>query len=231
MKRLFVFLSLCSTIFLPALSQIQGNFFQQLTDQSLILSQDGLVRGQEDIEAFTSDFTNEQGAVKSYEKKFSVEVSPTLIYEIGEVETATKSFAVMFLRKKSQSKTEIEFLTIYEQTSSDSQRSAIDQARTKWMELCNAHRAGELVEKMYTANSYYYNRGRLLQGTTAIIEEYSYMNRSSYSLKLTPKHLAFVSSDIAYEIGQCSGSYNNPYMLLWQRQEDGSWQVLMDSNN
>ena len=113
----------------------------------------------------------------------------------------------------------------------ESQYPEIDQSRMEWMELCNAHRAEELVKQKYTMDAYYYNRGRLLQGTKSITQEYSYMNRESYSLKLAPRHVLFVTPDIVFEIGQCSGSYSNPYMLLWEKQADGNWQVLMDSND
>ena len=98
------------------------------------------------------------------------------------------------------------------------------------MELCNAHRASELVSTVYTPDAYYYNCGRILQGAEAISNEYSYMNSPQYSLKLTPKHVVFVTSNIAYEIGRCSGSYPLPYMLLWKKKSDGNWQILMDSN-
>jgi ketosteroid isomerase-like protein len=120
---------------------------------------------------------------------------------------------------------------IYEQKDVPDQPSELDESRTEWMRLCNAHQVDQLVSRLYASNAFYYNRGRLLQGTKAITKEYSYMSNPNYSLKLTPKHVAFVTPDIAYEIGQCSGSYPNPYMLLWEKEEDGRWVILMDSND
>ena len=98
------------------------------------------------------------------------------------------------------------------------------------MSYCNSHEVEKLVKELYVPNAYYYNRGRLLKGTKALVAEYSYMNSPNYSLQLTPKHIVSVNSEIVYEIGQCSGSYPLPYMLVWKRLENGNWQILMDSN-
>ena len=40
----------------------------------------------------------------------------------------------------------------------------IDQPRNNWVNYCAAKNAYELVKNVYTADAYYYNRGRLLQG-------------------------------------------------------------------
>ena len=234
MKRQIFVVALFASIILSAQSQkeIRKGFFNHLKTDALILSEDGLVRSAREIKDFLSDFVKSNGEVNSYKKDFSIQVSSILEYEIGEIQTNANSFSVMFLRKKDdESGPRIEFLVIYQKSNSASQPSDIDRSRTEWMELCNAHRADELVKRMYTTDAYYYNRGRLLQGTKSITEEYSYMNSPAYSLELTPRHVAFVTSDIAYEIGQCSGSYNKPYMLLWEKRVDGNWQVLMDSND
>jgi ketosteroid isomerase-like protein len=166
-----------------------------------------------------------------YKNNFSISVKTGLDYEVGEIQTDKETYAVMFLKGKSEfSAPKIEFLVNYKKVSSEKDKLDIDKQRNKWMELCNAHDAEELVKQLYTIESYYYNRGRLIEGTKAISAEYIYMNNPGYNLKLTPKHLVIVSSNIAYEIGQCSGSYPLPYMLLWKKQPNGNWQVLMDSN-
>jgi ketosteroid isomerase-like protein len=135
----------------------------------------------------------------------------------------------MLIRRKGEN-SGIEFLIMYKKTDPENQLTDIDRARKEWMKWCNSHQAGELVKNLYTKDAYYYNRGRLLKGTESITEEYAYMNSPSYSLTLTPKHVELVNSEIAFEIGKCSGSYPNPYMLLWKRQDDGNWKILMDSN-
>jgi ketosteroid isomerase-like protein len=169
------------------------------------------------------------GPFRLYEKQFSKPVNNQLSYEVGMISTDEHNFMIMFLNKEKEAG--IEFLVIIKRSSSKNSPAAMDMARTKWMELCNSHQASELVHQLYSPNAYYYNRGRLLQGREAITKEYQYMNSPNYGLTLTPKHIVRVSTEYAFEIGQCSGSYNKPYMLLWQKQPGGSWQVLMDSND
>lgn len=103
-------------------------------------------------------------------------------------------------------------------------------AREKWMKLCNQHNASELVNTMYTQDAMYYNHKPVIQGRAAITKEYDYMNRENYSLQLQPLVIHSVSGSMAFEIGQCSGSYGGKYMLVWELCEDREWRVLMDSN-
>ena len=234
MKRQMLTFTIFGAIMVSAQVQKEPRegFFDQLNSDSVILTENGLVRSVDEIIDFVSGFAKSNGNVESYQKNFSIKVSSVLAYEIGEIHTISATFSVMFLKRKiDESESEIELLTIYKKVDSIGKLAEIDQSRKEWMELCNAHKAEELVTEKYTSDAYYYNRGRLLQGTKSIIQEYGYMNRASYSLKLTPKHVVFVTPNIVYEIGQCSGSYLNPYMLLWEKQADGNWQVRMDSND
>ncbi|MEL6972666.1 MAG: hypothetical protein AAFO02_21050 [Bacteroidota bacterium] len=108
--------------------------------------------------------------------------------------------------------------------------SDLTSFRKLWIERCNAHNAYELVAQSYTPNALYYNHKPLVIGTEAIAEEYSYMNRPEYSLLLTPLAVEMVSTDLAFEIGQCAGSYSGKYVLVWQKNAEEVWQVLFDSN-
>lgn len=233
MKRPIFTLILLALITLTGQAQkeIAGPFFDHMMNEARILTKDGPIKGKENIRKFASGFSSTHGENISYKKHFSIEVNAMLDYETGEIQTESGLFHVMFLKRKEHPEgAKIEFLVIYKGGSPANDASAIEARRNEWMALCNEHKAGELVKELYTANAYYYNRGRLLQGTKALSAEYGYMNAESYSLKLTPKHVEFVSADIAYEIGRCSGSYPYPYMLLWQKQADGKWKILMDSN-
>lgn len=107
---------------------------------------------------------------------------------------------------------------------------AIDRSRNTWIERCNQHNAGNLIETMYTPNAFYYNHKPMIVGREALSSEYSYMNNPDYKLSLTPLYTAQVSNSLFYEIGQCSGSYKGKYIIVWQKQPDGNWQVLFDSN-
>lgn len=102
--------------------------------------------------------------------------------------------------------------------------------RTEWMERCNQHNAKDLVEKVYTSNAIYYNHKPVVIGHEDITKVYQYMNDERYSLTLQPIHIAPINEKLAFEIGQCSGSYGGKYLFLWEKQEDGTWSVLMDSN-
>jgi len=204
----------------------QNDFFNHLKPNINILTEDGLINNASEVKQFVSSFSE-----TTYNKDFSIKVNASLDYEIGEIQSNLGSFAVMFLKTNaSDAQSKIEFLIIYKKSKADYNFSAIDKSRLEWMSFCNSHEAKKLVKELYTPDAYYYNRGRLLKGTDALVTEYSYMNMPSYTLKLTPKHIVAVSSNTVYEIGQCSGSYPLPYMLVWQKQENGKWQILMDSN-
>ncbi|MEM6697813.1 MAG: hypothetical protein AAF599_05420, partial [Bacteroidota bacterium] len=87
-----------------------------------------------------------------------------------------------------------------------------------------------LVEQLYTDNAIYYNHKPVVVGTERITAEYSYMNNPDYSLKLVPLTVEPANKNIVFEIGQCSGSYNGKYVLIWKKVADGVWKILLDSN-
>ena len=106
----------------------------------------------------------------------------------------------------------------------------IDQRRKEWMELCNQHNAYNLVSNLYEPEAIYYNHRPVDIGTDKIARTYSYMDRETYSLNLTPIIVHPVANTLVYEIGQCSGSYGGKYMLIWRKNSEGVWQILFDSN-
>ena len=106
----------------------------------------------------------------------------------------------------------------------------IKKQRAEWIRLCNAHDANTLIETLYTENTMYYNKGRLLTGRVDLVTEYEYMNNPQYNLTLNPILIEPVSETVVYEMGQCKGSYNGKYLLVWQKNSNGVWKVLFDSN-
>ncbi|PQB04186.1 hypothetical protein BST85_04165 [Aureitalea marina] len=109
-------------------------------------------------------------------------------------------------------------------------KTELDQRRKEWMQYCNAHRVDQLVNELYTKDALYYNHRPLIKGREAILREYSYMNNPSYQLELNPLIVQPLREDLVIEIGQCAGGYNGKYILIWERNKDGLWQIALDSN-
>ncbi len=108
-------------------------------------------------------------------------------------------------------------------------KDEISRRRYRWIQLCNAHKAENLVTQLYTSDAIYFNHKPLVIGTEAISRAYGYMNENSYSLTLEPLKVEMVREDMAFEIGQCKGSYGGKYVIVWKK-EAGRWKVFIDSN-
>ncbi|WP_235295013.1 Cif family virulence factor [Portibacter lacus] len=106
----------------------------------------------------------------------------------------------------------------------------IDLKRKEWIRTCNQHNAEELVRNFYASDALYYNHKPLIQGTDAIIAEYSYMNNPNYSLNLVPLIVEAVNHNVVFEIGRCEGSYHGKYILIWEKNKNDSWLVKFDAN-
>ena len=106
----------------------------------------------------------------------------------------------------------------------------IDQKRNLWITLCNENSAENLVKQLYTNNAIYYNHKPLVKGEKELIKEYAYMNNPDYNLSLQRLKLEVVNANYVFEIGQCGGSYNGKYILVWKKQVNGNWEIEMDSN-
>ena len=106
----------------------------------------------------------------------------------------------------------------------------INKRRAEWIERCNEHDASVLVDEVYAAVPLYYNHKPMIADKEALKEEYGYMNNPEYSLHLNPLHVEKVNSEMIFEIGQCSRSYNGKYILVWKKGENERWSVWIDSN-
>jgi len=163
-------------------------------------------------------------------KKFVAVLDSTIIYEIGRIWSTDQTYAHLLIWRNTNGtlKRELEFVTPigYKKNKQED----ITASRTQWMKLCNAHNAAELVNEMYTENALYYNHKPMVIGREAITAEYHYMNNTEYELTLNPSIVEIVNETLAFEIGQCSGSYPGNYVLIWQKGKDGKWRILMDSN-
>ncbi len=153
------------------------------------------------------------------------------VYEIGEFDDDEgASFNYVMVRKGKEEGSPIELEFYARNSDFTSASEAIGQRRKEWIDLCNKHDAAGLINELYAENTMYYNHKPLITGREGVIKDYQYMNRESYSLKLTPLKTKQVNDRIALEIGQCSGSYNGKYIIVWQKDAMGKWEVLLDSN-
>ena len=155
----------------------------------------------------------------------------TILYEIGSFSTSgKKEFAQLVLWRKAHGKLfrELELITPTENTKD--LKPEIDKIRNDWMAVCNAHNTKKLVTEFYSENALYYNHRPMIIGHEAIIEEYGYMNNPNYELTLNPIIFEPVNGSMVFEIGQCSGSYNGNYVLVWQKNDSGEWRIFFDSN-
>jgi len=154
-----------------------------------------------------------------------------LEYEIGEYtdEDDSKYKHIIIWETKNESpKRVFEVTAQIEKT--DNELAVIDDRRKLWMELCNKHNAEALINEMYSKNTLYFNHKPLITGRESLVKEYSYMNNEKYELSLNPIIVEQINKNFVFEIGQCKGSYNGKYIIVWRKEESGKWEVFIDSN-
>lgn len=197
---------------------------------AISISESGLISGLEAINAYWTDFQSSEGEIVEYNTVYKIPVMEVLEYEIGLSRTGSdREFAHVIVWSKEKGSPKMVEVVLGRENNLEIP-AEISHARNKWVQLCNKHNAKNLVTELYTKNAIYYNRGRILEGHEQLTREYSYMNDPSYALQLNPKHIEMVTTDTAFELGQCSGSYPLPYILIWKKQNDGHWKVYFDSN-
>lgn len=153
------------------------------------------------------------------------------LYEIAEYSSSSGTqIAELCIWNLKEDKPLKEFEFIVPISGTLPKAEVLDPYREKWMELCNAHKVSELINTLYAPQTLYYNHRPMVKGRKALIPVYGYMESPDYSLQLTPLAVVPVRSDLILELGQCSGSYPGKYMLVWQRNEKGTWEIILDSN-
>ena len=239
MKLLLLLLMSISTLAQPTAHEHWKRLFnsgidsiqQVYSPKALLITPEGnLYKMPVERAAFYNKFRERVGHVKSITTVREEEVTKDLYFEIGYFVTDdNKKFMHLLVGKKLSNDFVREVEILSESTAEPLDVAGITEARTAWMRLCNSHLTNELVRNAYTSNAAYYNNNRILIGTTAIMKEYSYMNNPSYQLTLTPIVVEAAGKDLAFEIGQCSGSYGGKYTLVWKK-VGANWKVLFDSN-
>ncbi|MDC8002490.1 hypothetical protein POV27_00370 [Aureisphaera galaxeae] len=197
------------------------------------LAKNGIFQGHDVLKNHLSSFQNKHGNSHDFKTLHKIAVHDKMHYEIGSFQTENGDKFAQVIIWVGNSDAEQKILEAVYAVSPNKDTEVLDKitkARNKWVKLCNKHDAEKLVSELYTDDAIYYNRGRILRGHGPLSTEYSYMNSSSYSLQLNPKHVEVVNENIVFEVGRCSGSYPLPYLLIWKKQADGSWKIYMDSN-
>lgn len=199
------------------------------TKNAIKISEDGsLFKGDSSI---SSHYRTNQSRIDSIYTIQLIQANDIYDYEIGSYEvTGGKEFVHLLIWKNKDSiqRRELEFIA--EKQENAILPDEIDSLRTLWMKLSNAHQPGELVKATYHESALYYNHRPLIIGTEDIANTYGYMNNPNYQLSLDPLIIEPANESLVFEIGQCSGSYNGKYILVWQKNESGQWKILLDSN-
>lgn len=197
-----------------------------------IISTDSIIEHSTPIANY---YTSHKGKITSIESIFSIEANKErrINYDLVRFKTDDqKEFIGIVIWRMENEKIIREFECTEESTieSGNVDTTKIAERRKLWMEHCNAHNAQALVTQLYSSNTIYYNHKPIVKGTADLIKEYSYMNNKNYRLNLQPLIVKAVNASFAFEIGQCSGSYNGKYILIWKIDSDGSWKIFIDSN-
>lgn len=180
--------------------------------------------------SFYKELKKEISQIKSVTTIHQEQITPDLSFEINYfISGDQKKFKQLIIGRKVNGVFLRELEITSEANDETADLSSINNARNAWMKLCNGHKASELVRSAYTDNAVYYNSHRVLVGTANITTEYRYMNNPDYRLTLTPIIVEGAGKNIAFEIGQCSGSYLGKYTLVWKK-VGNTWKVLFDSN-
>ncbi len=168
--------------------------------------------------------------VKEVQTIQRVKANQTYDYEIGSFKNANgglMKYVLIWDTSQDSHQRVLEFIDFADTTTVDLKE--IDHQRAAWITHCNAHNAENLINTMYTEDTMYYNHRPMVVGRENLIPIYSYMNNPNYQLTLHPIIVEPVSKNLVYEIGQCKGSYNGKYILIWKKTDQG-WQVLFDAN-
>jgi ketosteroid isomerase-like protein len=202
------------------------------SDAIKIVSEDSIIESSSEIATY---YKTKKDKITSVESLFHVEASKNrgIHYELIRYTTEDLQEYVQVVIWRLNNEQVLREFEFTERSSPEAKKvdtNEIADRRKLWMELCNAHNAENLVKELYSSNTMYFNHKPIVKGVENLIKEYDYMNNSDYTLHLEPMKLEVVNENFAYEIGQCSGSYNGKYLLVWKKQSDGHWKIHIDSN-
>lgn len=197
-----------------------------------VISEDSIINSSSQIAKYYEIHKNK---ITSIESLFNVEANKGrhINYELVKYKTESlKEYIQLVIWRLEDKKVirEFEFTEMSSLGAIKVDTNEIVVRRKLWIELCNANNSENLVKQLYSPNAIYFNHKPIVKGIEDLIREYDYMNNKAYTLNLQPLKLEVVNADFVYEIGQCNGSYNGKYVLIWKKQSDGNWNIYIDSN-
>jgi len=205
-----------------------GSTIDYLAQSVKILPDGSFIEGPEAIKAYNLE---NPLSIDSLKKNYSVKANDRFIYEISSFESADIPYKqITIIEPNNENRRAFEFIAQAEASSSQKIKEQIQLRRDEWIERCNKHDARDLVTQMYLIDAIYFSHKPVIANRDSLIKEYDYMNNPKYSLHLDPLHVETVTSDLAFEIGRCSGSYNGKYIIVWKKDERAGWGVMIDSN-
>ncbi len=206
------------------------NFYD--TNSVKIISPENIIENSSKIANY---YKVQKGKITSIESLFSIEANSKrkINYELVTYKTDNKKEFIGIVIWKIENEKIIREFEFTKESSLESKKVDtinIAERRKLWIQLCNENNSNNLVKELYSSNTIYYNHKPLIKGTDNLTKEYSYMNDKSYNLKLSPLILKAVNVNFVFEIGQCTGSYNGKYILVWGKNSSGKWKIIVDTN-
>lgn len=170
--------------------------------------------------------------VDGYQETFMTEGRQGHVMTLGYIRQGEDLYANLSAWRKSESGFQKEFETLSKVMSGDIQfdLELFTSQRRNWEKYSNDHDPAGLINNVYTTDSYYLNGGRIDFGRTAIIERYAYMKRENWNIRLEAKGIIPVDQNVAYEIGKYYSTGEGQYLLIWEKQRKGEWQIKLDFN-
>jgi len=194
-------------------NDIKGNYAENAIK---VIAVDSIITGSSNIAKY---YINQSNKITESKSSFLTEANKSegIDYELVSYKTEKleEYIQVVIWRLIDGKKVrEFEYSVKSDGTTSAANKNSISERRNLWIELCNENDAENLVKQLYDTNAIYFNHKPLVIGTEAISKEYQYMNNDNYNLTLEPLKLEMVSENIAFEIGQCKGSYGGKYVIV-----------------
>ncbi|TPN89207.1 nuclear transport factor 2 family protein [Aquimarina algicola] len=199
------------------------------SENSGIMINDELFIGLEDINKQLLTLIKNVGQLNIYKSLEVYQLRENQKFVLGTYETLNGKTLSTIIGWKNKGKWTKEFEVIYINTDySNLEVNLVNQARESWEKYSNQHRPDLIVDKVFSKNGKYFNRGTLYKGKE-IIDAYSYMNNESYKIKLESSKVLQISNNIIYDIGTFEVGGKGLYTLIWKKEAD-TWKLLLDFN-